>query len=340
MKATVVVALLVAFLTPLIIYLVGRRTRPSSPPPPPAHNLPPGSLGLPVIGQSLGLLRAMQRNDAERWVQERIERYGPVSKLSLFGKPTVLLAGVAANKLVFLHDALAPKQPLSQAAILGRRNMLESTGDDHRRVRGAMMQFLKPDMLRRYVGKIDAEVRRHLADRWARGGVVTVLPLMKTLTFDIIATLLFGLDRDEIREQLEDAFAEMLKGMWSVPVDLPFTTFRNGLRASATARRILEATVREKKANLEQGKSSPSDDLISCLVSLRDGGDDDGRQLLTEEEIVDNAMLALAAGHDTSAILLTFIIRHLATDPTTLAAMAQGKQLLILLINPPKTRIN
>uniref|UniRef100_A0A0D9WZJ3 Cytochrome P450 n=1 Tax=Leersia perrieri TaxID=77586 RepID=A0A0D9WZJ3_9ORYZ len=320
MAATVAVALLVAILTPLIVYLVRTRTRP------PRRNLPPGSLGLPLIGQSLGLLRAMRRNDAERWVQERIERYGPVSKLSLFGAPTVLLAGAAANKLLFLHDALAPKQPRSLAAILGRRNILELTGDDHRRVRGALMQFLKPDMLRRYVGKIDGEVRRHFAGRWAGGGggVVTVLPLMKTLTFDIIATLLFGLDRGEIREQLAAAFAGMLEGMWSVPVDLPFTPFRNGLRASERARRILEATVREKKANLEQGKSSPSDDLISCLVSLRDG-DDDGRQLLTEEEIVDNAMLALVAGHDTSAILLTFIIRHLATDPTTLAAMAQGK---------------
>uniref|UniRef100_A0A0E0AKM8 Cytochrome P450 n=1 Tax=Oryza glumipatula TaxID=40148 RepID=A0A0E0AKM8_9ORYZ len=311
----VVVALLVAFLTPLAVYLAGRSTTP-----PPRRNLPPGSLGLPLVGQSLSLLRAMRRNTAERWLQDRIDRYGPVSKLSLFGAPTVLLAGPEANKAVFLSEALAPKQPRSLAAIIGRRNMLELVGDDHRRVRGALAQFLRPEMLRRYVGRIDGEVRRHLAGRWAGRRAVAVLPLMKLLTLDVIATLLFGLARGAVRERLAAAFADMLEGLWAVPLDLPFTAFRRSLRASARARRLLAATVREKKANLEQGVSSPSDDLISYLVSLRDGdGDDDGggRPLLTEEEIIDNSIVCLTAGHDTSAILLTFMIESPLTTPWT-----------------------
>uniref|UniRef100_A0A0D3GRP4 Cytochrome P450 n=1 Tax=Oryza barthii TaxID=65489 RepID=A0A0D3GRP4_9ORYZ len=261
--AVVVVALLVAFLTPLAVYLAGRSARTT---PPPRRNLPPGSLGLPLVGQSLSLLRAMRRHRRA----DRIDRYGPVSKLSLFGAPTVLLAGPAANKAVFLSEALAPKQPRSLAAIIGRRNMLELVGDDHRRVRGALAQFLRPEMLR-------------------RSGAA--------------------------------AFADMLEGLWAVPLDLPFTAFRRSLRASARARRLLAATVREKKANLEQGESSPSDDLISYLVSLRDGDGGGGRPLLTEEEIIDNSIVCLTAGHDTSAILLTFMVRHLADDPATLAAM-------------------
>ncbi|XP_006658616.3 cytochrome P450 716B2-like [Oryza brachyantha] len=320
MAVAVILALLVAVLTPLAVYLAGR-TRSASPSP--RRGLPPGSLGLPLVGQSLGLLRAMRRNTAERWLQDRIDRYGPVSKLSLFGAPTVFVAGPAANKVVFLSEALAPKQPRSLATIIGRRNVLELVGDDHRRVRGALMQFLRPDMLRRCVGKIDGEVRRHLADRWAGERAVTVLPLMKTLTFDIVATILFGLDRGGIREQLAAAFADMLEGIWSVPLDLPFTAFRRSLRASARARRLLAATVREKKASLEHGRSFPSDDLISYLVSLRHGDGDGGRPLLTEEEIIDNSIVSLTAGHDTSATLMTFMIRHLANDPTTLAAMAQ-----------------
>src|SRR6185312_1793262 len=62
--------------------------------------LPPGSMGLPVIGQSLGFLRALRSNTAEQWIQERVERYGPVSKLRLFGTRTVMLTGPAANKFV------------------------------------------------------------------------------------------------------------------------------------------------------------------------------------------------------------------------------------------------
>jgi len=60
---------------------------------------------------------------------------------------------------------------------------------------------------------------------------------------------------------------------------------------------------------------------VSCLASLRGDG---GKQLLTDEEIVDNAMVVLVAGHDTSSVLMTFMIRHLAGDPATLAAMVES----------------
>ena len=250
MAASIAVALLAAILTPLVVYCLTTRTRKPLP-----AKLPPGSLGLPVIGQSLGLLRAMRSNTGERWLRDWVGRYGPVSRLSLFGASTVFVTGPAANKLVFGSDALAPKQPRCLPLILGRRNILELVGDDYRRVRGTMMQFLKPDMLRRYVGTIDAEVTRHLDAEGAGRRAVAVLPLMKLLTFDIIATLLFGLERGAVRERLAAAFAEMLEGMWSVPLDLPFTAFRKSLRASARARRVLEATLGEKRARLERGEA-------------------------------------------------------------------------------------
>lgn len=285
--------------------------------------LPPGSLGLPVVGQSLGLLRAMRGNTGERWIRDRIDRYGPVSKLSLFGTPTVLLAGPAANKFVFFSGALAMRQPRSVQRILGERSILELIGADHKRVRGALSEFLRPDMLRMYVGKIDGEVRRHLEESWSGRAAVTVLPLMKRLTFDIIASLLFGLERGAVRDALAGDFARVMEGMWAVPVNLPFTAFSRSLRASARARRLLAGIAREKKAELEQGKASRASDLIACLLNMTD---DSGARLLTEEEIVDNSMVALVAGHDTSSVLMTFMVRHLASDPATLAAMVQGKK--------------
>src|SRR6185503_12407937 len=188
-------------------------------------------------------------------------------------------------------------------------NILELMGEDHKRVRGALAEFLKPDMLRLYVGKIDGEVRRHLDEYWAGRATVTVMPLMKRLTFDIISLLLFGLERGAVRDALAGDFNHVMDGMWAVPVDLPFTPFRRSLKASASARRVLARITRETKAKLERGEASRSSDLIACLLSLTD---DIGARLLSDKEIVDNAMLSLIAGHDTSSILLTFLIRHLA----------------------------
>ena len=125
--------------------------------------LPLGSLGIPIIGQSIGMLRAMRTNTGEIWLQERVRKYGPISKLTLFGKPTVFIHGQAANKFIFYGDSsmLANKQPSSIRAILGDRSLFELSGQDHRRVRDSIGSFLRPESLKQYIGKIDEEVRKH-----------------------------------------------------------------------------------------------------------------------------------------------------------------------------------
>lgn len=133
-----------------------------------SKKLPPGSFGIPIIGHSLGFLRAMHTDTIEEWFQKRIRKYGPVSKLSLFGTPTVFLHGQAANKFVYTCDnnTLVPHQPPSFKMICGERNILELHGDEHKRVRGVLMSFLKPEVLRQYVGKMDEEIRKHLEIHW------------------------------------------------------------------------------------------------------------------------------------------------------------------------------
>ena len=118
----------------------------------------------------------MRANTAEQWLQERVRKYGPVSKLSLFGKPAVFIFGPAAHKLIFGSDAntVSNQQAKSNQMILGDRNLLELMGEDHKRVRGALVSFLKPESLKQYVGRMDAEVRNHLQLNWEGKQRVTV----------------------------------------------------------------------------------------------------------------------------------------------------------------------
>ncbi|CAJ1971381.1 unnamed protein product [Sphenostylis stenocarpa] len=311
--------LLLSFLLFIPILLLLRRERSSS------RRVPPGSLGIPIIGQSLGLLRAMRANSAEKWVQERISKYGPISKLSLFGKPTVLVYGQAANKFVFSGggNAIANQQTQSIKMILGDRNLLELSGEDHSRVRGALVSFLKPESLKRYVGKMDEEVRRHLEMHWQGKQQVKVLPLTKALTFNIICSLLFGLESGKQRDQFLDFFQAMIEGMWSIPINVPFTRYNRSLRASARIQTILKGIVHKKRIELQQNAASARQDLISCLLGMVD---EDGKQLMTEKEIFDNIKLVMVAGHDTSSVLITFIIRLLANKPAIYAAVLQEQE--------------
>ncbi|KAK7300102.1 hypothetical protein RJT34_10936 [Clitoria ternatea] len=310
--------LLVSLLLLIPILLLLRRRKSSK-------RVPPGSLGIPIIGQSLGLLRAMRANTAEKWVIERTKKYGPVSKLSLFGKPTVLLYGQAANKFIFSGggNTIVNQQTQSIKMILGDRNLLELSGEDHSRVRSALVSFLKPESLKQYVGKMEDEVIRHLDMHWQGKQHVKVLPLMKTLTFNIICSLLFGLERGKQRDQFLDSFQLMIEGMWSVPINMPFTRYNRSLRASARIQTMLKEIVHKKKMELKQKVASDRQDLISCLLGMVD---EDDKQVMTEKEIIHNIMLVMVAGHDTSSVVITFIIRVLANEPAISAAVLQEQE--------------
>uniref|UniRef100_A0A7N0TQD7 Cytochrome P450 n=1 Tax=Kalanchoe fedtschenkoi TaxID=63787 RepID=A0A7N0TQD7_KALFE len=290
-----------------------------------SKRLPPGPLGLPIIGQSLSLLRAMRSNTEERWLKERAAKYGPVSKLSLFGCPTVFLSGQDANKFAYTCDGsvLGSQQPASLRRITGERNIMELSGNDHRRVRGALLSFLKPEVLKQYVGTMAQEIRSHTEMHWHGKDEVQVMPLMKILTFDLICTLIFGIEKGKKRDELIKLSESMIAGILSVPVNLPFTRFNRSLRASAKMKSILKDVVVEKRRALDENKASPCRDLISCLVTLRD---DDCSALLSDDEIVDNAVMVMLAGHDTSSILITFLIRLFAMNPSVYDAVVQEQE--------------
>lgn len=144
---------------------------------------------------------------------------------------------------------------------------------------------------------------------------------MKNLTFNIICSLLFGLESGKQRDELLTSFRALIQGVWSVPVNLPFTRYNCGLKASARIQNMLRDIVQKKKVELEQNGANTHQDLITCLLSMVD---EDDKQGLTEKEIIHNAVLVMVAGHDTSSVLLTFIVRLLANEPSIYAAVLQG----------------
>ncbi|GAV68640.1 p450 domain-containing protein [Cephalotus follicularis] len=311
------------FLVPMIILLLTttRRRRSSSKRLP----LPPGSLGLPVIGQSIGSFIAMKYNTAEKWLDQRTQKYGPISKLTLMGKPTVLIYGQAANKFIFTSNTtgiLSNQQSKPARMILGDRNLLELVDHDHKRVRDALMLFLKPESLKLYVGKMDGEVREHLDMFWEGKQQVKVLPLMRTLTFDIICSLLCGFERGPRRDEFVEFFPTMLDGVWSIPINLPFTGYNRSLRATARVRKIVRDLIHEKRVQLGKG-ASPYQDLITCLLSIRN---DNNEELITEEEILHNATFVMGAGYETTSSLITFLIRLFANDPAVHASVLQEQE--------------
>jgi len=92
--------------------------------------------------------------------------------------------------------------------------------------------------------------------------------------------------------------------MWSIPINLPFTRYNRSLQASASIRNMTKDLIGEKRMELAKKGVNPHKDLISCMLSTRD---ENNREVINENEIMDNVMLVMTAGHDTSSVLITFL---------------------------------
>jgi hypothetical protein len=57
----------------------------------------PGDSGWPVVGHTLAILA-----DPKGFVEQRAQRYGPVNRSNVFGRPNITLLGPEANELVLL----------------------------------------------------------------------------------------------------------------------------------------------------------------------------------------------------------------------------------------------
>ncbi|CAL4987993.1 unnamed protein product [Urochloa decumbens] len=313
MAFIMLVAALLAFFLPL---LLTQKHRSRS-----TDNLPPGDLGIPVVGQTFSLLHSLRSNTDDQWFRARIKKYGPVSKMSVLGSPTVLLlAGPAANYFIFTNEGLALTQTRALRLLLGQ-SILALKGDELKQVQSALQGYLRPEMVRRYVGKMDEQVRRQIKLNWFGRDRVTVLPLARRLTLGIICSVVFGQEAAAIVEAHALDFQLLGDAILSFPVNIPFTRFGKGMRSSAKIHKAITRIAQKREQLLfQEGHAVSSTDFITYMLILRS----QGAHSLTLEDIVDNVMGIIIGAHGTTSALITFMIRHLANELDVLAKITEG----------------
>ncbi|KAM0995797.1 hypothetical protein ACFX13_005939 [Malus domestica] len=275
-------------------------------------NLPGGSLGFPLIGETFSFLQAQKQDQGPEWLEERTSKHGPMFKTSLMGSPTVVVVGQAGNKFVLgaEDDVLAAKQPVTLVAISGKQNIFELTGSRYRLVKGAMVSFLKPESLQNYIKRMDGLIKTMLLKETENKDTIKVVVTMKKFTFTIASSILFGIDDERTREVLFDDFSLAFKAVWSLPVNFPGTVYWKGLRARSRIANQILPILEQRREAFSKGKLSPTSDVFSSLLALRD----ENEEPVSDDLIVDNYVTLMVASHDTSAILLSLMIWKLSKD--------------------------
>ncbi|MGK7874764.1 MAG: cytochrome P450 [Xenococcaceae cyanobacterium] len=246
--------------------------------------LPPGEFGFPIIGETLSFFR-----DPD-YGKKKHEKYGPIFKTRLLGSPTLFVKGSEANQFVLTNENeyFVVTWPPSTKALLGPLSLALQTGGEHQNRRKLLAQAFMPRALSGYIAAIQ-EITQTYSQKWAEQEHLTWYPELRNYTLDIACKLLVGIDQGS-QTELGHLFEAWSRGLFSIPLALPWTRFGKAKRCRKQLLMLVEETIRKR-----QQAAEPGTDTLGLLLQARD---EQGNGL-SLAELKDQILLLLFAGHET-----------------------------------------
>ena len=268
---------------------------------------------LPPGGTGFSLRRGMRfLDDPLGLLLEYYDRYGPVFSLRLLTLGTVWMIGPEANHFLLVsgREHVRWRDGLMGELIpLLGDGLLTTDEEVHDRARRLIQPVFSRRMLEGQVATMRAEADRAL-DGLADGDRVDLSVWTRRLALGIALRGLFGIDadshrREEVADRFEAALGFYYKQQWTQMLRGPGSAWDD----LARQRRHLVAVVLEEIARRRRA-GAEGDDVMSRLIRAEDGG-----ERLTDDEICDQVLTLMFAGHDTTTSTIAFMMHELARQP-------------------------
>jgi cytochrome P450 len=278
---------------------------------------PPGPKGLPLLGNLLDFSR-----DVLRYYQEWTRDYGDIVSLRFGAWPAVLISNsdYAEYVLVKNHRNFI-KFPLffrHVRAIFGQ-GLVTSEGEFWHRQRRLAAPAFHAQRVATY-GEVMVHDTERMLTGWRAGEVRDVHTDMMALTLRLAAKTLFNAEVEEDVSDIGKAFNAIteeivLRGRrpFRIPDMIPTPGNIRYMRGVRRIDQLVNTIIHERK---RQG--GDHGDLLSMLMLARD---DDGRPM-SDRQLRDEVITLLIAGHETTALALSWTFYLLSLNPEADAKLA------------------
>jgi cytochrome P450 len=285
---------------------------------------PPGSK-LPAIAQAVRYVRAPLG-----FLTQLQRRHGDIFSVSFpyFGK-VVYVANPALVKAVFtgapeqFHAGEANATVLEPA--LGPNSVLTLDDAPHMRQRKLLLPPFHGERIQRY-GELMREVTLREMESWPVGEPFALRRHTQRITLAVIMRAVFGVHDEERLARfgiLIETFANRVNAITAFPMlrrNLgrwsPWPRF---LHARAALDEFVYEEIALRRAEVESGEKE-HDDVLSLLLSARH---DDGSPM-SDEELRDELVTVLGAGHETTATALAWSVERLLRTPRVLGTLRES----------------
>ena len=293
---------------------------------------PPGPIGDPLFGNGRQFA-----DDPFTFMRACADSYGDVVRFDLGPRETYLLTNPADIERVLVSEAERYRKPQfgddAMGTLLGD-GLLLSEGETWRKQRSLANPSFHTQRIGALTGTMVGHTESHLAE-WEPGEVVDIQLEVARLTVRIIVSAMFGADiTDEevatVQENLEPLGArfEPDPRRFLIPDWVPTAENRAFNEAVGTLEDVIDDIVERRRGTERDPTVDPAGpdgtavsgppgdaggdlpmDLLSVLLRARDRGEQ------TDENLRDEMVTMLLAGHDTTALALTYTFYLLSKHP-------------------------
>ncbi|MEM6597305.1 MAG: cytochrome P450 [Cyanobacteria bacterium P01_C01_bin.69] len=275
------------------------------------------------IRQILRILRLILQ--PTKYMDDSVRRYGPMFQIgSESASPLVYVGEPAVVKEIFALDddkVITGQGNGILEVMVGRQSILLLDGAPHKRQRKLLMPPFHGEQLRAYAQLI-CDITRDISADWQPGQTILARSPIQNLTLGVILQAVFGKQtggqKSESLNRLQQLMSTLLDS-FAYPITASFLFFPGlqkdwgawspwgkFLRLREEVRSLIYAEIRDRRQQLKKSAPAPGEktDILTLLLQARD----DNGGSMSDEELHDEIVTLLLAGHETTASAIVWVL--------------------------------
>ncbi|KAL5714200.1 hypothetical protein ACHQM5_016192 [Ranunculus cassubicifolius] len=285
--------------------------------------LPPGSMGWPLLGETIQFFKPNSSLDIHPFIKDRMKRHGSLFKTSLVGRPVVVSTDPEFSHFIFQQEGNSVEIWYldSFMKLVGQQRLTSETGVIHKYLRNMIMDHFGPGKHKEKLLSEIQEMALKNLEIWCMQESVEVKEVATTMTFELGSRKLLSYDPSKYSESLKDMYPSFLTGLISFPLNIPGTVFYKCLNDQKRAIRILKDLVTQRLYS-----TSEHGDLLDVVIEEMKKDE----PIFNVESAAHFLFAVLFATFETISMSLTLLIKFLSENPLVMQDLEDEHEKLLM----------